>query len=119
MDPENHWLVEENNLPGGQDVRVYVSFRECTRKNRSDGFQVRMSSFQTEFGAIHENHTKTRRISGTWGLSYQTAVLSLGAARSWELGLGVKKRDHSFAQRGAQKATGRRSHYYSHYIVQF
>ena len=30
MDPENHWLVEENTLPGGQDVRVYVSFRECT-----------------------------------------------------------------------------------------
>ena len=29
MDPENHWLVEENTLPGGQDVRVYVSFREC------------------------------------------------------------------------------------------
>ena len=25
MDPENHWLVEENHLPGGQDVRVYVS----------------------------------------------------------------------------------------------
>ena len=25
MDPENHWLVEENTLPGGQDVRVYVS----------------------------------------------------------------------------------------------
>ena len=31
MDPENHWLVEENTLPGGQDVRVYVSFRECKR----------------------------------------------------------------------------------------
>ena len=29
MDPENHWLVEENTLPGGQDVRVHVSFREC------------------------------------------------------------------------------------------
>ena len=29
MDPENHWLVGENTLPGGQDVRVYVSFREC------------------------------------------------------------------------------------------
>ena len=29
MDSENHWLVEENTLPGGQDVRVYVSFREC------------------------------------------------------------------------------------------
>ena len=31
MDPENHWLVEENEentLPGGQDVRVHVSFRE-------------------------------------------------------------------------------------------
>ena len=27
MDPENHWLVEENHLPGGQDIRVYVSFR--------------------------------------------------------------------------------------------
>ena len=26
MDPENHWLVEENNLPGYQDVRVYVSW---------------------------------------------------------------------------------------------
>ena len=25
MDPENHSLVEENTLPGGQDVRVYVS----------------------------------------------------------------------------------------------
>ena len=22
MDPENHWLVEENHLPGGQTVRV-------------------------------------------------------------------------------------------------
>ena len=29
IDPENHWLVEANTLPGGQDVRVYVSFREC------------------------------------------------------------------------------------------
>ena len=29
MDLDNHWLVEENTLPGGQDVRVYVSFREC------------------------------------------------------------------------------------------
>ena len=28
MDPENHWLVEENTLPGGQDVRVDASFRE-------------------------------------------------------------------------------------------
>ena len=26
MDPENHWLVEEKTLPGGQTVRVYVSF---------------------------------------------------------------------------------------------
>ena len=34
MDPENHWLVEENNLPGGQDVKVYVSFRECKTKKR-------------------------------------------------------------------------------------
>ena len=24
-DPENHWLVEENHLPGGQTVKVYVS----------------------------------------------------------------------------------------------
>ena len=30
MDPENNWLVEENTLPGSQDVRVYVSFRGCT-----------------------------------------------------------------------------------------
>ena len=29
MDPENHWLVEENQLPGGQPVRVHVSFRKC------------------------------------------------------------------------------------------
>ena len=28
MDPENHWLEEENNLPGAI-VRVYVRFREC------------------------------------------------------------------------------------------
>ena len=32
IDPENHWLVEANTLPGGQTVRVYVSFRECTGK---------------------------------------------------------------------------------------
>ena len=28
MDSENHWLVEENTLPGGH-CQVYVSFREC------------------------------------------------------------------------------------------
>ena len=29
LDPENHWLVEENNrTQGGQPVRVYVSLRE-------------------------------------------------------------------------------------------
>ena len=32
MDPENHWLVEENTLPAGQTVRVHVSFRECIGK---------------------------------------------------------------------------------------
>ena len=26
---EDDPMVEENTLPGGQDVRVYVSFREC------------------------------------------------------------------------------------------
>lgn len=25
MDPENHCLLEESNLPGGQDVRVQMS----------------------------------------------------------------------------------------------
>ena len=31
MDPENHWLVEENSLPWGHcQGPVYVSFRECT-----------------------------------------------------------------------------------------
>ena len=29
MEPDNPWLVEENSLPWDQDVRVYVSFREC------------------------------------------------------------------------------------------
>ena len=28
---EDDPMVEENTLPGGQDVRVYVSFRECKR----------------------------------------------------------------------------------------
>ena len=30
MDPENHWLVEENHFPGGRcRAGVYVSFRGC------------------------------------------------------------------------------------------
>ena len=29
MEPDNPWLLEENRLPWDQDVRVYVSFREC------------------------------------------------------------------------------------------
>ena len=37
MDPENHWLIEENTLAGSQDVRVYVSFRECTFGVYTDG----------------------------------------------------------------------------------
>ena len=45
MDPENPWLVEENSLPWDQDVRVYVSFRECIpsildrRGSREHGFR--------------------------------------------------------------------------------
>ena len=34
MDPENRWLVEENTLPGGQDVRVNTVFGSVVRGDR-------------------------------------------------------------------------------------
>ena len=50
MDPENHWLVEENHLPGGQTVRVYVRFCFVSlfpiRDPRSTGRQVRSTHLQ-------------------------------------------------------------------------
>ena len=36
MGPENHWLVEEINLPGGQTARVHISFPECNHHSENN-----------------------------------------------------------------------------------
>ena len=54
MDPENHWLVEENTLPGGQDVRVYVSFWECI-----DPWLVWNWCCQRSFGTACDAHKES------------------------------------------------------------
>ena len=79
MDPEKHWLVEENTLPGGQTVRVYVSFRECngqdvgacdwSRQGKNHGtalrtgeqFVLRLACWGYRLGGSHGLH-RSRRV---------------------------------------------------------
>ena len=44
MDPESHWLVDENTLPRSQDVRVYVGSRECMSREHLSGLALKTLS---------------------------------------------------------------------------
>ena len=69
MDPENHWLVEENHLPGGSDSQGLCEFRECRPRWVKLGLGREVSG---ELGEISFSHFRFALQKESHGKSQHT-----------------------------------------------